>query len=459
MGLRWRPLSLSAQLLALLLGGLLLSHAAGVLLLSHDLGELHPLARKKSVDLYQRVFRSVEHLDAAAAAAVLAGASDGTGKFRMVAGPEPVPGSLDGDDAAAEAEVAAQLQAGLQCRAAELRVCVGDRCAAPLLLPADNRPTLPMVLQAQRKDGQWVQATLWPELRIRWWWPVSFWLQASLVPIFMAVALAARSVLRPGRALVAAAARVSRGERVAPLHIEGPQEMREILLAFNQMQQRLGHYLEDRTRMLAAISHDFRTPITALRLRAEMVEDSALRQPMVRTLDDMRTMVEETLRFARDEAYQEPTVDACVGRLLDEVVADQCAMGHDVVWAADSLEPGLESASRVRPVALKRAFANLLDNAVRYGFRASVRLHRLEGLLCIDIDDGGPGIAPEWLEAAFAPFSPFSRMPRGSGPQRAGGSGLGLSMARSCARAHGGDVVLLPRPDAPGARARITLPI
>lgn len=449
MKFQWWPRSLMGQLLALLLGGLVASHAIGLWMLSSDHGDIHPLAHKKATDMFVRLFKAVEPLDSVAAASVLSGASDERASFVLISAPGAV--ALGEDSMAAKAF----LHVLLDRPATPASACIGEDCILAQAAPQSSRLLTPLVLQAQRADGRWMQATLWTEVRTRWWWPVSFWLQVSLIPIFFAVAVAVRSVARPGRALVAAAGRVSRGERVESLRIEGPSEMREILLAFNQMQTRLARFIDDRTRMLAAISHDFRTPITSLRLRAELLDDEALRLPMVRTLNDMRAMVDETLRFARDDASQEASDDVDLCGLLDEVIADQKSLGRDVRWAED---PVTLAPYRCRPLALKRAFANLVDNAIRYGDRARVRLSLKDedAALQVDVDDDGPGIAPEWMDAAF---TPFARVQQGTQAQRTGGAGLGLSIARSCLRAHGGDVQFLPQAEGPGGRARVTLPL
>ncbi|RZJ09011.1 MAG: HAMP domain-containing protein [Haliea sp.] len=417
---RWMPRSLTGQLLALLLGGLVASHVIGLLLLSDNQGDIHPLARSKGTYMFARMFKAVEQLEPGLAASVLASATAPRALFQI--SDAPAPATPDDPSMALESKLADMLGRPESA----VRACVGDHCAPGEVTREDGRPLMPMVLQAQRPDGRWVQATLWTEMRSRWWWPVSFWLQASLIPIFLAVGLAVRNVARPGRALVAAAGRVSRGERVEALKVEGPREMREIVQAFNQMQLRIARFVDDRTRMLAAISHDFRTPITSLRLRAELLEDEAVRLPMVRTLDEMRCMVDETLQFARDDAFDEPTDDVDLQGLLDEVIEDQQTLGRDVRWAA---EPQALAPYRCRPLALKRAVSNLIDNAVRYGHRARVRLGTPaeHGSLHVDVEDDGPGIAPSQVEAAF---KPFARLQQGTPAQRKGGSGLGLRHAK-----------------------------
>lgn len=168
---------------------------------------------------------------------------------------------------------------------------------------------------------------------------------------------------------------------------------------------------------------------------------------MVRTLDEMRVMVEQTLEFAQDDAASEPTRALDLRELLQQVEQEQRTLGHDVALAGGPALP-----YRARPVSLKRAVANLVDNAVRHGRRARLGL-RAEGGVRITVDDAGPGLDAGLLEQVFEPF--FQLDPARN--HRCGGVGLGLSIARSCVRAHGGEVMLANRPEG-GLRATITLP-
>lgn len=445
---RWLPQTLTGQLLSLLLIGLVASHAIGVLLLSsqRELGELHPLARRKTLETYATLYRAVNNLDAATARRTLEAAGTGPTQFTLVA----TPASFHADEQ--DDTVVEDLTPQLTPAPLAMRVCTGDTCAPTAVAQTGRMPLRPVLIQAQRPDGQWMQATTWIEVRTRWWWLSSFWLQASVIPIFIAVALAVRGLMRPAKALVAAAGRVSRGETVEPLPLTGPLEMREITHAFNQMQLRIGKFVDDRTRMLAAVSHDFRTPITSLRLRTEMIEDEALREPMLRTLREMRSMVDATLQFARDDAEHEPTIDTDLRDLADEVIAGQRAQGRDVAW---EVEPSPCWPYRGRPIGIKRALTNLVNNAVRYGEHARLRLVLLpDGThVALEVQDNGPGIRPGAREAVFAPFKRLTA----EGDTR--GAGLGLAIARSCARAHGGDVELHDGQHGRGLLARLVLPV
>ncbi|MGC3985558.1 MAG: ATP-binding protein [Pseudorhodoferax sp.] len=296
-------------------------------------------------------------------------------------------------------------------------------------------------------DGRWLHARQLPLAGYQWWRLLRFSVPTSTLPVLAIVLLCVWRMLRPLKTLADAAERVSRGERIDPLPLVGPRETRELSAAFNLMQEKLTRFIDHRTQMLAAISHDFRTPITSLRLRAELVDEPAQRAAMVRTLDEMRTMVEQTLRFAQDDAALEETRETDLRALLQQIEQEQHALGHDVVLA-----PGPALPYRARPVSLKRAVANLVDNAVRHGGRARLALAAGQPVR-ITVDDDGPGLDASLLEQVFEPFFQRDQARNHQG----GGVGLGLSIARSCVRAHGGEVALANRPEG-GLRATVTLP-
>lgn len=260
----------------------------------------------------------------------------------------------------------------------------------------------------------------------------------------LVVILLVRRATRPLQDLASAAEKLGRGEALPPLEERGPIDIRRTTRAFNHMQDRLHRYVSDRTRMLAAISHDLRSPITALRLRVEMVDEEELRQRMVASLDEMQQMVEATLAFAKQESEIEPTQTVDLAKLCQDIVAERAEMGQPVTWLG-----GPEHQYPGRPLALKRALGNLIDNAVRYGDCA--RVHTTpQGIL---VEDDGPGI-PENLHEQI--FEPFSRIET-SRNMNTGGTGLGLSIARSIIRGHGGDIKISNRAGVLGLSILITL--
>jgi signal transduction histidine kinase len=225
--------------------------------------------------------------------------------------------------------------------------------------------------------------------------------------------------------------------------------LRRAAKAFNQMQLRLQRFIQDRTQMLAAISHDLRTPITRLRLRAEFIDDDVQRDKMLNDLDEMETMIAATLAFSRDDAANEEMRTLNLATFLSGIVADERTADRDVIYAGPA-----DLEARVRPVALKRAIVNLIDNAVKYGQRARVNLARSGEVAEILIDDDGPGIPHEDRERVFQPFVRLEA----SRSRETGGTGLGLTIARNVLRGMGGDVEIVSRPE-PGLRVRITLPV
>lgn len=260
----------------------------------------------------------------------------------------------------------------------------------------------------------------------------------------LVIVLLVRQVSRPLARLTASAERLGRGETMPPLEEQGPRDIRTTIAAFNQMQARQQRFIQDRTRMVAAVSHDLRSPITALRLRVEMVDQDDLRERMIANLDEMQQMVEATLTFAREDAAKEATETVDLSSLIAEVVASRSDLGHQIHWPGAPARP-----YPCLPASIKRALGNLVDNAIRYGGSADISL---EGTSII-VSDHGPGIPQDRLDYVFEPFARLEE----SRNTETGGTGLGLAIARSIARNHGGDIVLRNRAEG-GLEARLALP-
>jgi len=260
--------------------------------------------------------------------------------------------------------------------------------------------------------------------------------------------LIARRMARPMAQLAEAAERFGLGQSQKPLDEKGPREVRHTIRAFNQMQERLHRHITERSVMLAAVSHDLRTPITTLRLRAEYIDDSETREKTLATLAEMEAILSATLAFARDEAADETSRSTDLAALLQSLVDDHADLGGDTEYAG----PDRLTVS-CRPTALKRALNNLIDNAIKYGRHASVQLSSSDDAVLIRIDDRGPGIDPGQLEAVFAPFYRVE----GSRNRDTGGTGLGLAVARTIVLAHGGTLHLENLPVG-GLSAVIRLP-
>jgi len=305
-------------------------------------------------------------------------------------------------------------------------------------------------LAINMSDGSWVQFVA----------PQRSWgldgvprtiLTASFVLIcsLCVAAVASRRLARPMQQFARQAQRFGTDVNAAPMPSIGPVEFRIATQAFNEMQARIQRNLSGRTELLAAISHDLRAPLTRLRLRGEFIDDEEQQRKLFRDVDEMQAMVDASLAFFREEGTPEETTRFHLSELVNTVVDDFRDGGHDV-----RLAPPPPVAYVGRPLALRRALANLIDNAIKYGGNASVAIRILPDRIEIQIDDEGPGIPADLAEAVFRPFFRIES----SRNRSTGGVGLGLASARSAAREHGGDILISARP-ARGTRVCLVLPL
>jgi signal transduction histidine kinase len=262
-----------------------------------------------------------------------------------------------------------------------------------------------------------------------------------------------RRLTAPVRTLARAAEALGRDVNAPPLPEDGPSEVATAAVAFNTMAARIRRFVQDRTELLTAIGHDLRTPITRLKLRAEFMEDDEQRRKMLIDLEELEAMVSATLAFGRDATSAEQVTPLDLAELLRTIIDEASDAWPEMVEKLRYEGPS-HLTIRARTLALKRALANLVANAVNYGGGAVVRLTQLSGMVTIEIEDDGPGIPPQELDRAFEPFH------RGepSRNRETGGVGLGLPIARNILRAHGGDVTLANRSTG-GLRATVTLPV
>lgn len=296
-------------------------------------------------------------------------------------------------------------------------------------------------------DGRALNVAHYKSKPTIWATHLPFSLALTAVLVSLVGVATARSIARPLRQLTRAAETLGRGEAVTPLDVCGPDDIRRTAQAFNLMQERLHRFVADRTSMLAAIGHDLRTPLTTLRLRAELVDDPDLQERMLGTIDEMQAMTEATLSLARQETTLEETRTIDLTALVESVCEDLVELGQPVVF-----EAGARIDYRCRPEGLRRTIRNLVENAVRYAGAAQVRLVATKASVEIVVEDDGPGIPLDKVEEVFAPFFRLE----GSRSRDTGGIGLGLSIARAIARQHGGDIALSQR--RPGLRAAVVLP-
>jgi signal transduction histidine kinase len=278
--------------------------------------------------------------------------------------------------------------------------------------------------------------------------PIASWdlILSILATLAVAIALCLFPVYRltrPLARLTKAAETMGRGNLDTPMPETGSVEVRRAAHAFNEMQARIRRLVDGRTQMIAAISHDLRTPITRLRLRAEFVDEPEAQQRMLADLDEMEAMIRSTLAFAREDSDRETPVPLDLAQLLREIAADLPDVTLLAVPRGDYRMLG-------RPLALRRCFSNLIDNAIKYGQRAEIGLTPRPTAITVTIDDFGPGIPPDQRDLVFRPFYRVE----GSRNRDSGGTGLGLAIVQSIVLTHGGEISL---GDRPGGGLRITL--
>lgn len=265
----------------------------------------------------------------------------------------------------------------------------------------------------------------------------------SLVSVLGVALLLVRRLTRPLNALAAAAHAAGQGDRSVRVAEDGPRELRDAAAAFNEMQGRIARFDAERMRTLAAVGHDLRTPITSLRIRAEML-DAQDASPMIRTLDEMTVMADGLVHYARGAGDGEKPARVDLAPLLERLCQDRGA----TLTAADAVQV------QGRPVALGRAFGNVIDNAIRYGGGARVRLEGAGGAARVIVEDDGPGIPKERLSEVLDPFVRGEN----SRSNETGGAGLGLSITRNIITSHGGQLRLENRPEG-GLRVTMRLPL
>ncbi|HMK14256.1 MAG TPA: ATP-binding protein [Burkholderiales bacterium] len=282
----------------------------------------------------------------------------------------------------------------------------------------------------------------------RWPFRLALDLSVRLAAVVILSLIAVRWVTQPLSSLATAAENLGENINRPPLDESGPSEVSRAARAFNKMQSRLANYLNDRARVLAAMSHDLKTPITRLRLRTELLEDPDLRARFGKDLDEMESMVLSTLDFMRGIETGEPFQPIDVMALLESLQGDYEETGHPVRIRGQATSTFLG-----KPRALKRCLNNLIENAVKYGKTATITVRDEEAQLVLIVEDEGPGIPAEEQEKVFAPFY----RTESSRNRDSGGTGLGLSIARSIVQDHGGNITCRNL-ETSGLQVIVTLP-
>ena len=323
-----------------------------------------------------------------------------------------------------------------------------DRETHQFTVRADRLTFAPFSASVRQPDGRW--ATVEPPrgLLSPWQQRILLALTISMLLLAPLVWWMARRLTRPIRVFADAAERLGADPEAEPLTPSGPSEVRTAIHAFNDMQASLRDHMRRRTQTVAAIAHDLRTPLTRLRFRAEQAPE-AVRDRMAGDIEEMDALIGQAMAYVRGEA----TPDRRETFDLDALAAD-CAGGFSETGGAVTFDGGGQLSVEADPAALRRALANLIANAVKYGGAARVKAFAQDGRAVVTVEDDGPGLPDGELEAVFEPFHRAER----SRSRETGGAGLGLTVARQAARAHGGDVTLTNQSQG-GLLARLELPL
>lgn len=302
----------------------------------------------------------------------------------------------------------------------------------------------------QLVDGSWL-SFIPPERS----WGLEFGVRIAIVIALGLIAtllvawIATRQLANPLQRFARAARRFGTDLRAPPIKLEGPDEIRQAIIAFNTMQAQIQHFIAERTHMLASISHDLRAPLTRMRLRSEFMEDLDHQGKLIRDVEEMQSMINAALAFFREDTHREQTTAFDLSELLQTIVDD---------YRDQHLHVDFEGPAHLvyegRPLGIKRVIVNLLENALKYAQHPGIALKHDEYSICIEVSDDGPGIPEAALEQVFDPFFRLEA----SRNRDTGGVGLGLSAARAIVREQGGELTLSNR-HAGGLLARVELPL
>ncbi|WDR35039.1 ATP-binding protein [Pseudomonas serboccidentalis] len=320
---------------------------------------------------------------------------------------------------------------------------------SPALWPSGS-PDGHYVALVQLTDGSWLTFT--PPGR-SWGLPartrIAIIIALGLIATVLVAWLATRQLAKPLQRFASAARRFGGDLRAPPIKIQGPDEIRQAIIAFNTMQAQIQHYISERTHMLASISHDLRAPLTRMRLRSEFMEDFDHQGKLIRDIEEMQSMINAALAFFREDTQPEQATAFDLSELLQTIIDDY----RDQNIAIDFSGPA-HLVYEGRPLGIKRVIVNLLENAEKYAQHPAIALSSDGYSICIDVTDKGPGIPEASLQRVFDPFFRLET----SRNRETGGVGLGLSSARAIVREQGGELTLSNRSGG-GLIARVELPL
>lgn len=339
-------------------------------------------------------------------------------------------------------------QAAEQAAIPRIEITALDSAGARFAVTADRLTFAPFSVSARLPDGRW--ATVEPP---RGWidpWQARVLMALGITALLLApvVWLMARRLTRPIRVFAQAAERLGADPDAEPLTPSGPSEVRTAITAFNDMQASIRQHMRQRTQTIAAIAHDLRTPLTRLRFRAEQAPE-ALRDRMAADVEEMDALISQAMAFVRGEEQAERREPLDLAVLAADSVRGFAETGAAVQFEGWDALPVLGD-----PAALRRALANLIDNALKFAGDARVSTGQEGDVAVVTVADRGPGLPDDELQTVFEPFYRGER----SRNRQTGGAGLGLAVARQAARAAGGDVTLTNRPGG-GLEARLVLPL
>jgi signal transduction histidine kinase len=277
-------------------------------------------------------------------------------------------------------------------------------------------------------------------------WIVRLLFLAVSLTVFTAIS--GRRLAAPIKRLAAAVREFGVNPRAPPIPESGPLEVRQVVKTFNEMQAQIQKFVAHRTMMLAAISHDLRTPLTRMRLRGEFIEDPEQQARLFRDVDDMQAMIDGALAFFRDDAVGEPSTTFDLPQVLLTIVNDYADQKIEIRYLGSA-----HTVYQGRPFALKRAFTNLIENAIKYATPPELELLCEPQAVVVVVRDRGPGIPDTLLKEVFLPYYRVEK----SRNRNTGGVGLGLTVASAIVHGHGGEIVLSNSPGG-GLEARVVLP-
>ena len=453
------PQSLFGQTLVVLLAGLLISHLIGAWVYTADREQaVRAVGGMAAAQRIANVTQLMSEAPADWRDRLVTAVSDPT--FRVTLSTAPLLPSTVADQNNAAIAIGNVLAEELKSWAQQIRVRLPGSDAAAPMMPGPHVMMMDggmhvmgswrdLQVSVLLNDGQWLSfATMVPKTgpAVSWQFIVSMALMGLVVLVVSIWAIG--RVTAPLAAFAQAATALGKNLKAEPVRESGTREVRQATRAFNDMQTRLIRLIEGRTRMLAAISHDLRTPLTLLRLRAESAPECEDREKMLATINEMNGMIGSVLDLARSNASLENRRPMDLTALVESIVDDMKDAGFPV-----TMQPSSGVIYECYGAALKRAVTNLIDNAVKYGRTARVAICEVPTLLKIIVEDEGPGIPEHELRRVTEPFYRVEE----SRSRESGGAGLGLAIAVSVIEAHGGELKLANRREG-GLRAEIWLP-